>query len=124
MPRAPDGRVLVQLCNDPMADARTLIDAIIESNADLFNHDGTLVLLRDGTLVPGGRDILVETLNKHICVKRVVKNGDGRVEVAYGPVDLEQMTMKALLLGRLPPKGGNMPRELPGGPLVDRVPKA
>ena len=124
MPRAPDGRVVVQLCNDPMADARTLIDAIIESNADLFNHDGTLVLLRDGELVPGGRDILLETLNTHLAVKRVVKNGDGRVEVAYDPVDLKDMTMRALLIGRLPPKGGNMPRELPGGPLVSRVPRA
>ena len=124
MPRAPDGRVLVQLCNDPMVDARTLADAIVESNADLFNRDGTLVLLRDGAFVVCNRDILLEVLNRHVCVKRVVKNGDGRVEVAYGPVDLEQMTMKALLLGRLPPKGGNMPRELPGGPLVDRVPKA
>jgi hypothetical protein len=124
MPRAPDGRQLVQLTGDPMVDARTLNDAIIESNADLFNRDGTLVLLRDGAFVVCNRDILLEVLNRHVCVKRVVKNGDGRVEVAYGPVDLEEMTMKALLLGRLPPKGGNMPRELPGGPLADRVPKA
>ena len=124
MPRAPDGRVLVRLCNDPMADARTLADALVESNADLFNRDGILVLLRDGTLVPGGRDILLDVLDKHVAVKRVVQNGDGRVEVAYGPVDLKDMTMKALLLGRLPPAGGNVPRELPGGPLVDRVPKA
>jgi hypothetical protein len=65
----------------------------------LFNHDGTLVLLRDGELVPGGRDILLEVLDKHVCVKRVVKNGDGRVEVAYGPVDLAEMTMRAVLLG-------------------------
>jgi hypothetical protein len=106
-----------------MADAHTLADALVESNADLFNHDGTLVLLRDGALVTGGRDILLETLNKHVAVKRVVKNGDGRVEVAYGPVALAEMTMKALLLGRLPPKGGNMTRELPGGGLVDRVPR-
>jgi hypothetical protein len=123
MPRAPDGRVLVQLCNDPMVDARTLADAIVESNADLFNRDGTLVQLRDGTLVHVNRDILLEVLNKHVAVKRVVKNGDGRVEVAYGPVALEEMTLRALLLGRLPPKGGNMPRELPGGGLVDRVPR-
>jgi hypothetical protein len=107
-----------------MADARTLADALVESNADLFNRDGILVLLRDGTLVPGGRDILLDVLDKHVAVKRVVQNGDGRVEVAYGPVDLKDMTMKALLLGRLPPAGGNVPRELPGGPLVDRVPKA
>jgi hypothetical protein len=33
------------------------------------------------------------------------------------------MTMKALLIGRLPPKGGNMPRELPGGSLADRMVK-
>ena len=123
MPRAPDGRVLVQLCNEPMADAHTLADALVESNADLFNRDGTLVLLRDGTLVPGGRDILLEVLDRHVAVKRVVKNGDGRVEVAYGPVDLDEMTMRALLIGRLPPAGGNMPRVLPGGGLADRVPK-
>ena len=51
-------------------------------------------------------------------------HGDGRVEVAYGPVALDDMTMRAVLHGRLPPKGGNMPRELPGGGLADRVPKA
>ena len=47
-----------------------------------------------------------------------------RRAVAYGPVDRDEMTMRALLIGRLPPAGGNMPRELPGGPLADRVPKA
>jgi hypothetical protein len=123
MPRAPDGRVLVQLCNEPIADARTLADALVEADADLFNHDGGLVLLRDGALVACRRDILLEVLDKYVCVKRVVTNGDGRVEVAYGPVALDDMTMKALLLGRLPPKGGNMPRELPGGSLADRVPR-
>jgi hypothetical protein len=70
------------------------------------------------------RDILLETLNKHVAVKRVVKNGDGRVEVAYDPVVLDEMTLRALLIGRLPPAGGNMPRELPGGPLASRMPKA
>ena len=123
MPRARDGRLLVQLNGDPMVDARTLADALVESNADLFNRDGTLVLLRDGALVPGGRDILLEVLDRHVAVKRVVKNGDGRVEVAYGPVDLDEMTMRALLIGRLPPAGGNMPRELPGGSLVSRMPR-
>jgi hypothetical protein len=107
-----------------MVDARALADALVEANPDLFNHDGTLVLLRDGAFVVCNRDIFREVLNTYVAVKRVVKNGDGRVEVAYGPVDLEEMTLRALLLGRLPPKGGNMPRELPGGPLVDRVPKA
>ena len=121
MPRAPDGRVLVQLCNDPMVDARTLADAIVESNADLFNHNGTLALLRDGAFVVCGRDLLRDVLDTHICVKRVVTNGDGRVEVAYGPVALEEMTLRALVLGRLPPKGGNMPRELPGGALIGRL---
>jgi hypothetical protein len=107
-----------------MVDARTLADALVEANTDLFNRDGTLVRLRDGTLVPCNPDILREVLDQHIAVKRVVKNGDGRVEVAYGPVTLAEMTIRALLLGRLPPKGGNMPRELPGGGLADRVPKA
>jgi hypothetical protein len=124
MPRAPDGRQLVQLCKDPIADARTLADAILESDADVFNHDGSLVLLRDGTFVVCNRDILLEVLDKHVAVKRAVKNGDGRVEVAYRPVALEDMTMRALLLGRLPPKGGNLPREVPGGSLAERVPKA
>ena len=123
MPRAPDGRVLVQLCNDPIADARTLADAVVESNADLFNRDGTLVQLRDGKLVAGGRDILLEVLDKHVAVKRVRTNGDGRVEVAYGPVDRDEATLRAMQVGRLPPAGGNMPRELPGGGLADRVPK-
>jgi hypothetical protein len=114
----------VQLCNEPIADARTLADALVEADADLFNHDGSLLLLRDGTLVPNNPDILRETLNKHVAVKRVVTNGDGRVEVAYGPVDYNEMTLRALVLGRLPPKGGNLPREVPGGSLADRVPKA
>jgi hypothetical protein len=124
MPRAPDGRVLVQPCNDPMIDARALADALVEANCHLFNRDGTLVLLRDGKLVSVGREVLLDVLDKHVAVKRVATNGDGRVEVAYGPVDRDEMTLRALQLGRLPPKGGNMPRELPGGGLADRVPKA
>jgi hypothetical protein len=124
MPRAPDGRVLVQLCNDPMADARTLADALTESNADLFSRDGTLVLLRDGAFVVCGRDILREVLDKNVAVKRAVKNGDGRVEVVYNAVDHNEMTFRAMVTGSLPPAGGNMPRELPGGPLVERMPKA
>jgi hypothetical protein len=122
MAKPPEGCVLVQLCGDPIIDASIVGNALVDANVDLFNTDAGLRLLRDGELVIFGRDLVPGVVAAHVVIKDA-EIRDGKVAAVYRPVVLDEMTLRALMTGRLPPKGGNMEREVRGGALADRVPR-
>jgi hypothetical protein len=119
MPKTPDGRILVQLNGDPLADAGVLADALAESDADLFIADDRLVVLNDGVLVPVVDTNLSEMLNKHLATKRLVMNGNSKWTVTYVPVTIDQRMIRILLTGTDP----RTREKIKGGGLADRVPK-
>jgi hypothetical protein len=123
MPRAPNGRIVVSLTNDPVIDAGRLNDVLIESDIDLFSIEGSPRLLRDGTAVTAGRDILVAVISEITATKRFVVR-DGKYAVLYEPVVPTEQIIRAMLHGSLPERGATEPRRVPGGALVDRLPKA
>ena len=89
------------------------------ATVDLFNVDGSLVLLDAGTFVSVGGKVLLEIIRKHIAIKRLV-NRDGRWEVEFAPVTIDERLLRIILTGKDMRTGD----ELKGGPLASRVPKA
>jgi hypothetical protein len=118
-----NGRIVVSLTNDPVIDAGRLNDVLIESDIDLFSVEGSPRLLRDGTAVPVGRDILVAVISEITATKRFVVR-DGKYAVLYEPLVPSDQIIRAMMHGSLPGRGETEPRRVPGGALVDRVPKA
>ena len=57
---------------DRQADIAVLAVAIA-ATGELFNHNGTLVQLRDGKLIPISRNELQELITRHVAAVRVVK---------------------------------------------------
>jgi hypothetical protein len=118
MRKTPDGRMLVNLDGDPIANACAVANALVESDADLFNDDGRLVLLDDGALVVCAGKVLLEAINKHLATKQLM-NRDGKWMVAYPPVAVDERMLRIMLNGRDPRTG----EDVKGGTLVARVPR-
>ena len=57
---------------DRQVDIAVLAVAIA-ATGELFNHNGTLVQLRDGKLIPISRNELQELITRHVAAVRVVK---------------------------------------------------
>jgi hypothetical protein len=122
MPRAPNGRIVVSLTCDPVIDAGRLNDVLIQSDLDLFSVEGRPRLLRDGTAVPVGQDALVAIISEITATKRFVVR-DGKYAVLYEPVVPSEQIIRAMIHGSLPARGESEPRRVPGGALVDRLPR-
>jgi hypothetical protein len=112
-------------------DADELCDALVDSDADLFDFDGgNLVWLNEGTLVPVSKTVLAEIFTKFVAYKKPVNRGPiWEIECCSfnfpisndarsGPTD---QTLLVILAGRELSYNG-VP--LKGGALLDRVPKA
>jgi hypothetical protein len=119
MPKTPDGRVLVNLDGDAVANARAVGDALVESDLDLFNVDGRPVLVDNGALVPVAGKVLSEVVSKHLATKQLV-NREGKWAVAYKPVACDDRMLRILLNGKDPRTGD----DVRGGTLDSRLPRA
>jgi hypothetical protein len=117
-----NGRIVVSLTNDPVIDAGRLNDALIESDINLFSVEGSPRLLRDGTAVPVNRDILVAVISEITATKRFVVR-DGKYAVLYEPLVPSDRIIRAMMHGNLPARGETEPRRVPGGSLIDRLPR-
>ena len=60
---------------DPVEDLNTSADAIAESPAELFNWNGGLVWINAGKLVPVAKDALIQIIEKHVAVRKLVNRG-------------------------------------------------
>jgi hypothetical protein len=60
---------------DLNADTNALADAVAESDVDLFNLDGRLFWLTEGTLVPVSKNLLLDIITKHVATVRLVNRG-------------------------------------------------
>ena len=119
MANSPDGRRVVRPCGDIVADADAINGALVDV-IELWNVDGGLVWLDEkGELVSVHGQVLRELARTHLVVKNLVTDGTrGRIEL--NPVVLDEAIMRVMLQGREIRHG----RELPGGSLLARAPKA
>jgi hypothetical protein len=121
-----NGRALYIPHADPIADASALTDAIVRSNADIFNHQERLVYLAAGTPAPVqvNKNLLLEITQKHVACKRLVQRGESW-EVEYHPPTPDDRILTAVLTGRIPGRfvPGSEAPSLPGGSLLQRVPR-
>lgn len=117
-----DKRIPVWLTGDPAYDSTVLADALARSDA-LLNIDSNLMAITsDGTLKPVGHAVLQELAARHLAGQRVVNHGttaNPDYAIVEVPVDISEQVLRNMLRGMDLRKG--MP--LPGGSLVDRVPK-
>jgi hypothetical protein len=118
---ALNGCVLVQLCGDSVTDCGTVADALVRCEvAHLFNKDGIPTWVRDGEFVQISGQVLRELASKYVVTRNLVMR-DGRPEVEFVPVVLDERMVRTILLGidANPRTGG----ELRGGSFVSRLPK-
>jgi hypothetical protein len=116
MARSPDGRQVCTLRNeDPQEDANAVINAIVESDAPLFNfQDDGFCLLDAGELKPMTRASLLQVLASYVCGRTVKHNVTGW-EVDYPPLELTEQVLRRVVFGRPREEGG-------GGSLQERYP--
>jgi hypothetical protein len=113
---SPDGR---RLLRGSVEDPSAWVDAIAESNALLYNQDGSAVLLDGGRLVLLGRDILTKIIEEHVAVEQVKNIGSAAAPffkqefttVLPGEMLLRGLLTADTLVQRLPKIAGE-PRTL------------
>jgi hypothetical protein len=117
MARSPDGRQVCILRGEDLAeDTKTLVNAIFDSDAPLFNfEDDGFCLVDAGELKPVSKPVLQQVITTYVCCRTVRRNGSGW-EVDYPPLELSEQLLRRLLWGRPREEGG-------GGALVERYPK-
>jgi hypothetical protein len=117
----PEDCVLVRLFGDSVTDCSIVADALARCEvAHLFDLDGRAVWVRDGEFVQVNGLVLRELAGKFVVTKSLVMR-DGRPEVEFVPVVLDERMVRAILLGNDPnPRTGG---ELRGGSFVCRLPK-
>jgi hypothetical protein len=87
---APDGRrIFIWTGQDRAKDVAALTEAIAASTK-LYNHDGALVRLVEGRLLPVNRAALLDLIGQHICGLRLVMR-DGRWQEDYYPLAFNPM---------------------------------
>jgi hypothetical protein len=74
---APDGQsIFTWQGRDPVTDKKRLADLIAEAAAaELFAVNSQLVLLHAGQLTPVGKDLLRETIARHVVTPQLVDRG-------------------------------------------------
>jgi hypothetical protein len=102
---ADDGRTIFHWRGSDLAeDTNRLADAIAES-VKLFNHDGALVRLDDGRLVPVNRAALRDLITQHICAVRLIERDGIWCEDYFTYAFEPQPRPDPMLAGRnLPPQ--------------------
>jgi hypothetical protein len=110
---------------DPYRNLDRLVNAITESEVDLYNQDGAVVWLTGGRLVPVNLAVLTEIVEQFVCTKSVRNVGtiDAPIyERRYVGFKVGDMTLRLLiqrgdLLARAPKISQtgtpNAPAELP-----------
>src|SRR5262245_16277962 len=86
---APDGQFIFTWQGyDPIAEKKRLADLIAETAAaELFAMNGGLVLLQAGQVVPVGKDVLKETIARHVVTAQLVNRGDLGWDVEFRPFE-------------------------------------
>ena len=115
---------------DRQADIAVLAVAIA-ATGELFNHNGTLVQLRDGKLIPISRNELQELITRHVAAVRVVKR-DGVWQREFYSYEFAQKPNFELPTSTNPGPGADSEREsdvevlntLLQSELLTRVPRA
>ena len=115
---------------DRQADIAVLAVAIA-ATGELFNHNGTLVQLRDGKLIPISRNELHELITRHVAAVRVVKR-DGAWQLEFYSYEFAQKPNFELPTSTNPGPGADSEREtdvevlntLLQSELLTRVPRA
>ena len=115
---------------DRQADIAVLAVAIA-ATGELFNHNGTLVQLRDGKLIPISRNELQELITRHVAAVRVVKR-DGVWQREFDSYECAQKPNFELPTSTNPGPGADSEREpdvevlntLLQSELLTRVPRA
>ena len=115
---------------DRQADIAVLAVAIA-ATGELFNHNGTLVQLRDGKLIPISPNELHELITRHVAAVRVVKR-DGVWQREFYSYEFAQKPNFELPTSTNPGPGADSEREpdvevlntLLQSELLTRVPRA
>jgi hypothetical protein len=115
---------------DRQADIAVLAVAIA-ATGELFNHNGTLVQLRDGKLIPISSNELHELITRHVAAVRVVKR-DGVWQREFYSYEFAQKPNFELPTSTNPGPGADSEREpdvevlntLLQSELLTRVPRA
>ena len=115
---------------DRQVDIAVLAIAIA-ATGELFNHNGTLVQLRDGKLIPISRNELQELITRHVAAVRVVKR-DGVWQREFYSYEFAQKPNFELPTSTNPGPGADSEREsdvevlntLLQSELLTRVPRA
>ena len=115
---------------DRQVDIAVLAVAIAAAG-ELFNHNGTLVQLRDGKLIPISRNELQELITRHVAAVRVVKR-DGVWQREFYSYEFAQKPNFELPTSTNPGPGADSEREpdvevlnaLLQSELLTRVPRA
>lgn len=94
---------------DRQADIAVLAVAIA-ATGELFNHNGTLVQLRDGKLIPISRNELQELITRHVAAVRVVKR-DGVWQREFYSYEFAQKPNFELPTSTNPGPGADSERE-------------
>jgi hypothetical protein len=79
-------RVVVLRGRDPTEDSNRIVDALVASEADLFDRDGILIWANEGRPVQVNKAELLELSSKYLVTKRLRTTGTG-CEVEYRPLD-------------------------------------
>jgi hypothetical protein len=94
---------------DRQADIAVLAVAIA-ATGELFNHNGTLVQLRDGKLIPISPNELHELITRHVAAVRVVKR-DGVWQREFYSYEFAQKPNFELPTSTNPGPGADSERE-------------
>jgi len=86
---------------DPYADICALADAVAgATSAELFNHNGRLIWLREGTLAQVTLDALHEIVAKNVVTQRLVNRGTADApnwELVYSPCEPSRKELVTLI---------------------------
>jgi hypothetical protein len=86
---ALNGRAVFVPGTDPI---EAVADALVRSNAGLFNREGRFVVIRDGALVSISGIGLPDFIAQHVVVPRLHNSGDDdnpKWAVAYEPLHIQ-----------------------------------
>jgi len=107
MTRSPDASFAAMSLTDIYSNTNSLADALAE-HVDLFNLNGSPVLVRGGQIIPLTLNLLHEIIPQHIATKELVNRGTEWV-AEYVPYVPDPRTVRDLFSNERR-EGGLLPR--------------